>query len=221
MENADQPSTQLENIDNQKKGSNAVWILVGILLTSLIIAIGLIFYLLGQINSSDASVNENDFNITLTPTPTPNLDPTYAPLKKDLDRLFSYPILDDQGEVIAEFTYSIKAYEITKEVVINGRRALITDDKIVLVFDVEINNETNKAFNIMSADYLRLSVNGEDKWIASEVNSDPVEVRPESTKNTRVGFTILESDSNLRLQVGEVDGEKEIINISDIGATNI
>jgi hypothetical protein len=38
-----------------------------------------------------------------------------------------------------------------------------------------------------------------------------VEVQAISTKFTRVGFPINENDSDLKLRVGEIEGEKETI----------
>lgn len=212
MENENQ-DVRVENKVDQKRGNNGLWYLVGTLFVLLFVAMGVIFYLIGQLNKNTqiAGVTDESFAITLTPTITPNLDPTTVPLKMELDRNFSFPILDAQGEKVSELIYKISEYELTKEVSVNGRNAVFTDDNILLIFDVEITNEANNAFNIVASDYLRLSINGEEKWIAAEINSDPVEVRPKSTKQTRIGFKILEGDSNLRLQVGEVDGEKEVI----------
>jgi hypothetical protein len=55
--------------------------------------------------------------------------------------------------------------------------------------------------------------NDEEKLIAPEIHSDPVEVRPHSTKEIKIGFTIGENDKNLKLQVGLLNGEKDIIDI--------
>ena len=68
---------------------------------------------------------------------------------------------------------------------------------------------------INTKDFIRLSVNNnQNEWLAPDLHNDPVEVQAISTKNTRLGFPVNESDKNLVLQVGEIEGYKQQISLS-------
>lgn len=152
--------------------------------------------------------------VTTRPLPTPTPKPAPKTEKFPLDKTYSYPVTDPQGNKIANIEYKMIEYELTNQVSVNNvYRAIVTDDKEILVFNIELTNDEDGAVNIMSGDYLRLKKNGEDKLIAPDIDSDPVEVRPQSTKNTKLGFTLLKTDKDITVEVGELGGNKETIEI--------
>ena len=71
-----------------------------------------------------------------------------------------------------------------------------------------------QAIEIDSKDYVRLSVNNSDEWLAPEIHNDPVEVQAISVKNTRLGFTINAKNESLKLLVGEIDKDKQEIELN-------
>lgn len=129
-----------------------------------------------------------------------------------VDREFSFPLKDAKGEKIAEIKYMIEKAELRDEIIVKGQKATAVRGRTFLIFNLKITNEYKSDIEIDSRDYIRLSVNGDRQvWLAPEIHNDPVQVQAISTKYTRVGFPINESDANLVLRVGEIDGEKEEI----------
>ena len=53
----------------------------------------------------------------------------------------------------------------------------------------------------------------ENELLAPDTHNDPVEIQAISTKFTRVGFIINDSDKDLVLHVGEIQGDKEKIEL--------
>lgn len=158
--------------------------------------------------------NPQDQNRQRATQPTPTTKPAPKTQKFPLDKIYNFPITDREGNELSDIEFKIVSYELTNQVVVNNfYRAIVTDDKEILIFNVEITNDQDKAVNILAGDYLRLKKNGEDKLIAPDIDSDPVEVRPKSTKNTKLGFTLFKSDKNITVEIGELGGEKEIIDI--------
>ena len=124
------------------------------------------------------------------------------------------PIKDDKGKQLTKIKYFIKTAELRDEILVQGKRATTIGGRQFLILTVEITNDYEKAIQINARDFIRLSVNGdESKWVAPEIHNDPVDIRPGSTKTTRLGMTLSTSDSNLRLRIGEISGDKKVVEI--------
>lgn len=203
-------------------GSHTLWFFVILFFVVSLIEAGVIAYLLGSQDNKDVTEEVKSVSETFTLNPTlstPSL-PTGTPAPKSyrqvVNKEYLFPLRDQEGNTVSEIKYLLQEYELTNQVVVNYQKAILASDKIVLVVSVEITNEFEIAVNIIARDYLRLSVNNEDKWMAAEMHDDPVEVRAHSTKVTKLGFPIKESDTNLKLQMGEIDGPKEITELEQI-----
>ena len=152
--------------------------------------------------------------IATRPLPTPTQKPIAKTEKFPLDKTYTFPVTDSQGNKLSDIEYKLINYELTNQVMINNfYKAIVADDKEILVFNVELTNDEDRAVTIMTGDYLRLTKNGEEKLIAPDIDSDPVEVRPRSTKNTKLGFTLFKTDKDINVEVGELGGDKETIEI--------
>lgn len=218
-------------IDTKNPGEYQSKMLAFFIALSVLQALVIIFLIFkGDNKSEDTSsevLNPNTLSLEASPTPdnslkpiTPRPLPTSTPKpaaesqKYPLNKIFTFPVTDSQGNKLADIEYKIGEYELTNQVTVNNiYKAIVTSDKQILVFNVELTNDKDMAVNIMAGDYLRLTKNGEDKLIAPDIDSDPVEVRPQSTKNTKLGFTLFKTDKNVSVQIGEFGGEKETIEI--------
>lgn len=173
----------------------------------LIIASGLIIggkKLLGSTNPPNkSSTSENQQSVL------------GARATQDINKDFEFPVKDDTGIKVASFKYTIESAELRDQIIVKGQTATAVNGRTFLIINLKITNDKDKAININTRDYIRLSVNGnKDEWLAPDIHNDPVEVQAISTKYTRVGFPINTSDKNLLLRVGEIDGDKQNIKLN-------
>ena len=130
----------------------------------------------------------------------------------EINKEFAFPLKDNKGEKVAEVKYMIEKAELRDEIIVQGKRATAVKGRTFLIFNLKVSNEFTQSIEINTKDYVRLSVNGnEEEWLAPDIHNDPVTVQAISTKYTRVGFPINDSDTNLIIRIGEIEGEKEKI----------
>ena len=130
----------------------------------------------------------------------------------DLNKEFAFPLNNYKGEKIDEVKYMIEKAELRNEIIVQGKRATAVKGRTFLIINLKVSNEFTRSIEINTKDYVRLSVNGnEEEWLAPDIHNDPVEVQAISTKYTRVGFPINDTDKNLIIRIGEIEGEKEKI----------
>lgn len=133
---------------------------------------------------------------------------------QSIDREFEFPLRDENDEEVASFKYQVEKVELLDEIIVDGKRFNSVEGRTFLVVYLKLKNDLDKTIQIKSRDFVRLSVNeNTEEWLAPDMHNDPVQIQAISTKNTRLGFMINDSDSNLQLQIGEINGEKEIITI--------
>lgn len=177
---------------------------IGKAIVFLVVIAGLVFYLPKMFKGRQATDADGD-----------KISIKGARSEETINREFEFPLRDGEGEEITKIKYIIENAELRDEIVIKGQRANSVAGRTFLVITIKINNEYNLPLKINSKDYVRLSVNGnKDEWLAADIHSDPVDVQAISTKYTRLGFPISDSDSNLVLRVGEINGEKQEVEIS-------
>ena len=103
--------------------------------------------------------------------------------------------------------------EMANGLLVQGKRAKTREGKTFLIINMEVENTYAVPLYSFPVDLLRL-VREDDKRIAPSVHQGTVEVRPISTKKSNVGFVVDPNDKDFKLEVGEVSGEKEILEIS-------
>lgn len=133
----------------------------------------------------------------------------------EVNREMEYPLRGSDGEEVSSFNYHIGDAELRNEIVVQGRKVGSIQGRTFLVLNLKIKNNFDKGIEVKSRDYVRLSVNGnEEEWLAADIHNDPVEVQAISTKATRVAFPVNETDENFVLQIGEIKGDKEKIELN-------
>lgn len=194
-------ASQVEQPRRSRKSlPNKTFVKIALYLVALVVLIGVGRSVLKGAVKSDST---NDVEIA-GPTETTTIDRTYQ-----------FPFYDETGEVVSDFQYILERAELRDEVLIQGRPAQAINGKTFLVVYIKIKNEYKGSLQLNAAEYVRLVVNGnEDELLAPEMNSDPVQIQAISTKTTRIGFPIDASQiDDLKLQIGEIDGEKDIIEV--------
>lgn len=138
-----------------------------------------------------------------------------AKATQSLNKEFSFDLKDDKGNVVTTIKYTVEAAELRDEIIVKGQRASSVKGRTFLIIPLKITNDYNQAIEIQAKDYLRLVVNGkETEQLAADIHNDPVTVQALSTKQTRLGFPINDTDTNLSLHIGELNGAKEAIELS-------
>lgn len=132
-----------------------------------------------------------------------------------VNREFQFSLRDDKGEEISQLKYAIESAELRDEIIVKGQRATAVKGRTFLILNLKITNDYSQAIQIPTRNYVRLTRNNNDaELLAPDIHNDPVEVQAISTKLTRVGFPINDSDKNLKLHVGEIDREKQVVDLN-------
>jgi hypothetical protein len=134
---------------------------------------------------------------------------------QDIYREFSFPLKDSNGDDVSNIKYTIEKTELRDEIVVKGQKATAIEGRTFLIVTLKVKNEFDQAIEMSTRDYVRLSVNdNKDEWLAPDIHNDPVEIQAISTKYTRLGFPINDSDEKLVLRVGEIEGDKEEVELT-------
>lgn len=134
-----------------------------------------------------------------------------------LNKTFNFPLTDDEGEEVGSFDYTIENAELRKQIIVQGKRATSIEGRIFLILNLKVVNNLDQAIQLNTRDYIRVIVNkNENEKLAPDIHNDPVEVQAISTKYTRLGLAINESDTKnpIILQVGEIGGEKQTVELN-------
>ncbi len=135
---------------------------------------------------------------------------TITQKSEDLNKEFTFPVSDT-----IKLKFSLQKAELSNQIVVQGQNATAVPGRTFLIVTIKIVNDSNQTIKMNTRDYVRLSVNGDEgTWLAPDIHNDPVEVQAISTKYTRVGFPVNTSDKNFKLQIGEIKGDKEKIDLN-------
>ncbi len=129
-----------------------------------------------------------------------------------INKNFTFANIDENGKM-RNFIYSIDNVDLQDEVIIKGHKATAIKGKTFLIVNLKIHNNNKGSIEINAKDYIRLLINNNNELYASDIHNDPVKVQAISTKFTRIGFSINDSDDNLIFHIGEINGEKDVIKI--------
>ncbi len=190
----------VSNLNNFQQGKIKKYLLVGI---GVLVIIFVIWGLVSMM--SKGSVQGAATKADIAP-----------PIKTvELNKEFNFSLKDEKNAEIGKIKYIIENAELRDQIVVQGKRATAIEGRQFLVLNLKIVNDNNKTIGMQTRDYLRLSVNGnENELLAPDIHNDPVVVQAISTKYTRIGFPINESDKNLKLKVGEIKGDKQTLDLN-------
>ncbi len=135
---------------------------------------------------------------------------------QDLNKDFSFPIgTSDKDKESQSLKMVIEKAELVDEIVVKGQKATAVPGRTFLILSIKLTNPSEQNIKMDTRNYIRLSVNNnEGEFLAPDIHNDPVEIQAISTKYTRVGFPVNTTDQNFVLQVGEIKGEKQKIELT-------
>ena len=127
--------------------------------------------------------------------------------KQDINKDFSFTLTTATTK--NPIKYDIESAELVKEIIINGQRAQAVNGRAFLLLNLKITNENNQNLQINTRNFVRLAkAENPDEWSAPDIHNDPVEVQAISTKYTRIGFPVNDTDKQFIIRVGEITGIK-------------
>lgn len=128
-----------------------------------------------------------------------------------LNKSFSFPLRDSSGKQVSDIKMTFTTAELRDQIVVKGEKATAIEGKTFLILNLKLTNNYSQSVQINTRDYVRLTVNKSDDKLAADIHNDPVDVQAISTKYTRLGFSINDTDKNLVLHIGEINGNKQDI----------
>lgn len=137
-----------------------------------------------------------------------------APISKarqSLNKGFMFSLKDEKGQEVSKIKYDIESAELQDQILVKGQRATAVKGRTFLILNIKITNKHNQTISLHSRDYIRILINDKKELLAPDIHNDPVQIQAISTKYTRLGLPINEGYKSLKLQIGEIDGKKEII----------
>lgn len=174
-------------------------------LIMIILVCGIMLYGIGY--SVYSLVNKSSNN-------TKQIQVADALAKINIGKEFEFPLKNEKGSEVSKIKYIIESAELRTEIVVKGQKARSVKGRVFLIFNLKVVNDFKQKIEIQTADYLRLSVNGnKEAWLAPDIHSDPVAIQAISTKYIKVGFAVNESDKDLLLRIGEINGEKQEVEV--------
>lgn len=174
-----------------------------------IVAGGLVF-----LGSQPSLLKSSASNLTLTSSQSKTDTQIAPPLATiTLNKEFSFPIKDSKGKEVGNLKYNIEISELRKEIVVKGQRATAVAGRSFLIFNLKLINEGQQKIQVNTRDFIRLTTNEGQEWLAPDIHNDPVEAQPISTKYTRLGFPVNEGQKSFKVQIGEIEGEKTVFDV--------
>lgn len=137
----------------------------------------------------------------------------FAQQSTNIGKSFAFPIRDSSGkETEQSLKMNLTTAEKTTQILIKGKPATAREGKLFLIVNLELDNPTKDQLSLSPVELIRL-VDSSGKKFAPDVHNDEVKVEPISIKRSRIGFVIDQTEKNFKLQVGEVQGEKQLLDL--------
>lgn len=130
-----------------------------------------------------------------------------------LNKEISFPLMDEEGNEVSRISYMVEKAELMDEILVKGEKATAIKGRTFFVLTIKIKNDFDKSIEINTKDYVRLKIAGSEELLAPDIHNDPVTVQAISTKYTRLGFPINDSDRQVTLRLGEINGPKESLDV--------
>lgn len=130
-----------------------------------------------------------------------------------LNKELNFPIYNQGQKTENNLKMVMTTAERSDKILVNGKPASAADGKDFLIINIEITNPTGDKLNVRPVDFFRL-VAQDGRQYAADVHNDPVKTEPISIKKTRIGYVVTESQKSFKFLVGEINGEKQEIEIN-------
>ncbi|MDP3941150.1 MAG: hypothetical protein Q8Q49_02470 [bacterium] len=131
---------------------------------------------------------------------------------EELNKTYTY-IVDKSAPKEIKIKFTIQSCELRDQIVVKGQPAVAVKGRVFFVCNLKLVNDSTTPVAMQTRDYMRLIVDGSPDKLAPDIHNDPVQIQAISSKYSRLGFAIDDSFKKLVLQVGEISGKKEQIEL--------
>jgi hypothetical protein len=129
----------------------------------------------------------------------------------DVNKSFEFKAIDVNKKEIP-VTFTIVSAERKDDIKVKGEDRKPVSGKDYLLIRVEIQNNQTQRVAIATADRIRLDDNG--RLFAPDYHNGNVVVDPISTKKDLIAFAVNADQKSFSFQVGELNGEKQKIEVN-------
>ncbi len=129
-----------------------------------------------------------------------------------VNRSFEFTAQNKAGETEEKLKFTLVSAEKVKQVSRQNVPIRAAEDQEFLVIGLELENETKETLYLYPAELIRL-VDEQGKKFAPDYYNQMAEVLPISVKKDEIAFNVNATQKTFHLQVGEIEGEKETIEI--------
>ena len=136
-------------------------------------------------------------------------------LTQNVDRSFDFPALDNSGKPLkSKIKFKIKGVEKTDQVLVKDQVFTAKNNKLFLIVNLDLKNDSTSLVNIIPGDLIRLSISDDKETrYAPDLHNNLVPVAAISTKVDRIGFVIPDTAQKFYLFIGEIEGEKQEVSL--------
>ncbi len=131
-----------------------------------------------------------------------------------INKSFTVSARTSTGIRVRDANLNVKLTDATmaNNLLVQSHKATTSKGKTFLIVDMEIENKYDVPLYALPVDLFRL-IRADGEKIAPSVHQGTVEIRPISTKKSNVGFVVDPNGKNFKLEVGELLGTKDVIEI--------
>lgn len=133
----------------------------------------------------------------------------------EVQKSYEFPGLTNQAKATEnKLKMKIATAEKTSQVIVKDQIFTAKNNKMFLILNLELKNDITTPLNIAPGDLIRLEYIGEtENKYAPDLHNNLVLVSAISTRNDRIGFVIPSEKKDFILYVGELEGNKEPVEI--------
>lgn len=137
--------------------------------------------------------------------------------KVDINREFEFNVsaINDQGQILKnqeKIKFKLIEAELKKDIKLKGESKKTNDGQKYLILRIELQNDSVNRVAIISNKYIRLVGDGEKKF-SPDFHNAMIAIDPLSVRRDLVAYIVNDNVSNFTFQVGELEGDKQPIEI--------
>lgn len=131
-------------------------------------------------------------------------------METKIEKSFDFPIKKGGKD---KFTINVLRTTLVKMVSTKGKPVYPKQGESFLLFFLQIENNLTTGLTINSQNYFRL-IDANEKRFAPDFYNTAVQVPAISNKADQIGFVVKEGQKDFKLQVGEIDGSKQVFDVN-------